>query len=113
MLRFNLTHIFKAKAITKPSSEIVKAGFSPSIATKIRQGKINSFNLKYVEKLCNHFQCTPNDLLEWQPSAQQQPAENHALYPLLRNQKQSELIDLLNNLPYNKLQQAQDLLKNL
>ena len=113
MLRFNLSHIFQAKAITKPSAEIINAGFGASTATKIRKGQLTTLNLSYVEKLCDYFHCTPNDLLEWLPSQKQLPAEEHSLHPLLRNKKQSEVLQILNNLPFDKLQKAEDFLKTL
>ena len=63
MLSLNLIPIFKARAIEKPYSFLVKAGLSPHSATNILNNKTHVFRLDHIELLCRVLICEPNDLL--------------------------------------------------
>jgi DNA-binding Xre family transcriptional regulator len=67
MLSLNLIPIFKARAIEKPYSFLVKAGLSPHSATNILNNKTHVFRLDHIELLCRVLVCEPNDLLVWNP----------------------------------------------
>jgi DNA-binding Xre family transcriptional regulator len=103
MLTFNFTRIFKSRGIDRPFSYLVKLGYSDNFATRIVNNRIKQLNLKSIEKLCEHFQCTPNDLLEWIPSSQDLNNENHPLVSIKRSNKVVELTKILNSIPLDKL----------
>jgi DNA-binding Xre family transcriptional regulator len=103
MLTFNFTRIFKSRGIDKPFSYLVKLGYSDNFATRIVNNRIERLNLKDIEKLCEHFQCTPNDLLEWIPSNQDLNNETHPLISIKRSNKVVELTKILNSIPLDKL----------
>ncbi len=113
MLRFNLTHLFKARGIERPSEYLIESGFSAGTATKIKQGRSHMLNLKHVEMLCEKLNCTPNDLIEWVPTGNQRATESHPLAPLQYRDFNMEVIHAINGLPYQKLQQLTALLKEL
>ncbi len=103
MLTFNFTRIFKSRGIEKPFSYLVKLGYSDNFATRVVNNRIERLNLKDIEKLCEHFQCTPNDLLEWIPSSQDLNNETHPLASIKRSNKVVELTKILNSVPLDKL----------
>ncbi len=113
MLRYNLASIFKARGIEKPSQFLIQLGFSSGTATKIKQGNSYMLNLHHVEILCEKLNCTPNDMIEWLPSEKQKAISNHPLAPLQHKNYAQEVMQLINALPYEKLQQIAGILKDL
>ena len=111
MLTFNFTRIFKARGIDKPFSHLVKSGYSDNFATRIANNRIERLNLKDVEKLCELFHCTPNDLLEWIPGSKDAQIANHPLNSIRRSNKVIELTQVLNSVPLDKLSKIEDLIK--
>ena len=111
MLTFNFTRIFKSRGIDKPFSYLVKLGYSDNFATRIVNNRIDRLNLKDIEKLCEPFQCTPNDLLEWIPASIDLNNENHPLISLKRSDKVVQLTRILNSVPLDKLSYIESLIK--
>lgn len=111
MLTFNFTRIFKSRGIDKPFSYLVKLGYSDNFATRIVNNKIERLNLKDIEKLCELFQCTPNDLLEWIPGGNDLNNENHPLISIKRSDKVVQLTKILNSVPLDKLSDIESLIK--
>ena len=113
MLTFNLSHLFKARDIPRPSQFLAQMGFSPNTATKFKLGRANMLNLAHVEKLCIALKCTPNDLLEWTPSKDQPDTPDHPLAPLRHRNKAAEIVQLINTLNYDKLTEIEAAIKNI
>ncbi len=113
MLRYNLTQIFKARAIERPSQFLREIGFSNGTASKIKQGNSHMLTLRHVEKLCEQLKCTPNDLIEWIPSKGQEAIADHPLEPLRHCNKASEVTQLINGLSYDKLKKIEEMIKTI
>lgn len=114
MLSFNLTHLFKARNISRPSQFLIKLGFSPNTATNFKLGRSNMLNLHHVEQLCEALRCTPDDLLEWTPSsAQESAADTHPLASLRHRNKAEEIVSLINTLDYNKLSEIEKMIREI
>ena len=111
MLIFNLKRIFAARGIEKPFTYMVRRGFSDNFATSIINGRKLQLNLREVERLCELLKCTPNDLLEWTPSAEQAVQKDHPLKPLERVEKVAELNQLLNTVSMDRLTQIEAIVK--
>ncbi len=111
MLRFNFTRIFKSRGIDKPFSYLVKKGYSGNFATRIVNNRMETLNLMYVEKLCELFQCTPNDLLEWSPGSKDLNNVNHPLVSIKRSDKVIQLTQILNSVPLDKLNEIESVIK--
>lgn len=111
MLAFNLKRIFAARGIEKPFTYMVRKGFSDSFSSAIINGRKHQMNLREVERLCELFRCTPNDLLEWTPSAEQAIQKDHPLKPLERVEKVAELNQLINTASMDKLAQIEAIVK--
>ncbi|NOU18435.1 MAG: helix-turn-helix transcriptional regulator [Bacteroidales bacterium] len=110
MLIFNFTRIFRARGIDKPFSYLVKAGYSDNFATRVANSKMERLNLKDVEKLCVLLQCTPNDILEWIPDKKEAKIEKHPLNTLKRTGSVTQLSQILNAVPLDKLGEIETLI---
>jgi len=110
MLTFNFTRIFKSRGIDKPFSYLVKHGYSDNFATRIVNNKIERLNLKDIEKLCELFQCTPNDFLEWKPESKDFDNENHPLISIKRSDKVVQLTKILNSIPLDRLGEIESMI---
>jgi DNA-binding Xre family transcriptional regulator len=111
MLTFNFTRIFKSRGIDKPFSYLVKHGYSDNIATRIVNNRMERLNLKEVEKLCELFQCTPNDFLEWIPGEKDINNEKHPLISIKQNDKVFQLTKILNSVPLDRLGDIENMIK--
>lgn len=111
MLTFNFSRIFKARGIDKPFSYLVKMGYSDNFATRIVNNRIQRLNLSDVERLCEIFQCTPNDLLEWIPESKDKTNDNHPLVSIKRSDKVVELTQILSSVPLDKLSEIERVIK--
>lgn len=112
MLTFNFTRVFKSRGIDKPFSYLVKKGYSDNFATRVVNNRIEKLNLKDVEKLCELLQCTPNDLLQWNPSKEDENNEKHPLYSIKRSEKVVELTKVLSSVPLDKLRDIESMIMN-
>jgi DNA-binding Xre family transcriptional regulator len=111
MLRFNFTRILKARGIDRPFSYLVKIGYSGNFATRIAHNRIRRLDLDHVEKLCELFQCTPNDLLEWFPGSKDQNIDKHPLSSLRRIDKVVELTHMLSAIPLDKISEIENMIR--
>lgn len=111
MLFYNFTRLFKSRGIDKPFSYLLSMGYSANVATRIINHRIERVKLSDLEKLCELFKCTPNDLLEWVPGKNEKDKENHPLFPLIRNEKVHDLTQLLHSIPLNKLVEIEELIQ--
>jgi len=111
MLTFNFSRIFKARGIDRPFSYLVKVGYSDNFATRIVNNRIQRLNLTDVERLCELFQCTPNDLLEWIPESKDKTNDKHPLIPIKRSDKVFQLTQILNSVPLDKLNEIESAIK--
>ena len=60
----NLEPILKMRNITHPTAYLMKIGINNTAAVKMLKGEAVQFNFRQLTTLCQHLNCTPNDLLE-------------------------------------------------
>lgn len=111
MLHFNFTRLFKARGITKPSAYLIRQGFSDKFATRVVHNDFRKLNLDDVQRLCELFLCTPNDLLEWEPGGDKTDSTTHPLASLIRTEKVMDLSRTLNSVPFDKLLEIEKLIQ--
>jgi len=58
MLKIRLRFVLESKGITNPYNFLIKNGFTPNIATRYLNGKVDHLKLNYLEKLCKILQFT-------------------------------------------------------
>jgi len=105
MLSFNLMPIFKARAIDRPFTFLVKAGFTPHAANVILNRTTRTFRLDHIERLCKVLVCEPNDLLMWTPNSNEQYANDHPLYKLTQVDSGKDIKATLAKIPYKQLKE--------
>jgi DNA-binding Xre family transcriptional regulator len=112
MITWNLQAVFKARGIEKPFTFLVKAGLANHTAHSILRNPTFKIRLTHLEIICARLNCTPNDLLRWNPDpANPLPAE-HQLFKIKSKEKEFDLIETLNTIPIEKLNQIATMLSN-
>jgi succinate dehydrogenase flavin-adding protein (antitoxin of CptAB toxin-antitoxin module) len=111
MLTFNFTRLFKTRGIDKPFSYLVSHGYSDNFATRIANNRIESLRLKDLNRLCDLFHCTPNDMFQWTPGNKDTNIETHHLISLKRTDNVVHLTKLLNSVPLDKVADIENLIK--
>jgi DNA-binding Xre family transcriptional regulator len=111
MLSYNFTRILRSRGVDKPFSYLVKHGFSDNFSSRIANNRVSRLNLSEMEKLCELFHCTPNEIMEWIPGSSDIENINHPLYPLKRSNKVVELTKMLNSIPLDKLNDIENIIK--
>lgn len=111
MIKLNLHPIFRMKGITKPISYLIQKGHSSSYASNVVNNRALSIPFWKLEKLCIDFNCTPNDLLDFVPQAENKLPEDHALFTISKTEAIEEIHRLLHDLPASKIQELYLMMK--
>jgi DNA-binding Xre family transcriptional regulator len=113
MLMIRVRFILESKGIANPYNYLVKNGFTPNTATRYLHGRVDLMNLDNLEKLCILLQCTPHDLLEWDPPSDTKVTQSHPLFPLIRNEQSYNIVKHINQLPLSKVKKVQEFIEKL
>ena len=110
MLTYNFDKIFKARGIDKPFTFLMKAGFSNTLASRVKNNRVKRLESKELERLCLALKCAPNDLMEWEPD---EGYENDTTQPLnkLRKGYGFDLVKSINSLPYDKMKVVNEMIQ--
>ncbi|MCL9805758.1 helix-turn-helix transcriptional regulator [Flavobacterium amniphilum] len=101
------------KGIHRPFTHMTSLGYSGSFATKMTHNDVRQMNLDILEKICRDFNCTPNDLIDFKPSANSALPKDHALHSLTKTEVDNGLQEKINTLTADKIQQIHDIIKNM
>ncbi len=115
MFSVNPSAMFELRGIKKPLASMVKWGFTYNIAWRIFNNKAIRIDLAHLEILCLNLNCTPNDIIQWQPAkdAPQNPA--HPLQALRPKTDTQTITQMLSDFPVDKVEELEKailLLKN-
>lgn len=88
MLILNLERIIRMRGVKHPRAYLVNHGYSDGEARNLLSGKLKLVRLTLLTRLCETFNCTPNDLLDWNGDA------NHVLAALSKD-KAPDIVRLL------------------
>jgi DNA-binding Xre family transcriptional regulator len=111
MLYLNIKRMMRLRGVDQHYQFLLKLGFVPSTARAFLSGEIVLIKLEQLEKLSLALNCTPNDLLEWQPDASQAVSETHSMNNLKRT-ADKDLPKLLNEIPMEKFEKILDILQD-
>ena len=111
MLKYNLNRLIRAKGIMKPFSFFRKQGLSGNFSTRLANDRVARLELSEIEKLCEIFQCTPNDLMEWVPSSKSQNTATHPLASLRRSNNPGQIYQMIGDLPIEKISQLEEMIR--
>ena len=113
MLYLNVKKILDMRGIERQFTYLLDHGFIRSTAHKLVRGEFRNINLDHIERLCLLLNCSPNDLLEWQPGKNTSVAENHPLKSLNKPHTLPPLTSLVKEIPIEKLHRIEGLLQQL
>ena len=104
MLKLSTKHLFAAKAIVSPQGYLRRYGFSSYMANDIVKEKVKSFKLDAMERLCLTLNCTPHDILVWEPDAKIAEPNKFELSKLIRQREIIKLSDQLRGLTIEEIE---------
>lgn len=113
MLIFKPQKMFERRGIDKPHAALVKAGISPATATKLLGFYNVRLTIDHLERICRLLNCTPNDLFEWKPDKNEAANDNLALNALRRDHSAQNFGEIVKNIPVEKLNQIEKILREL
>lgn len=113
MLRYNIQRMIHARGILKPFAFFTKAGFSSTFANKLKNNRVTRLDPQMIERLCLALNCTPNDLMEWEPDEGAPVEEGYALNRIRINKKALNITKTLHSVPLDKLEKIEKLIQEL
>lgn len=106
MLRLNTKKIFAARAIDRPQAFLRKKGFSPHTASDIATGRTAQIKFKVLEKLCLALNCTPHDVMEWEPDEVVKNPEQFEMRILIKDKEIIKLNEQLRGLTLTDVEEV-------
>lgn len=110
MLHINLNKVFKARGIEQPYKFLVKEGFVPFTAHKLKNNKVEHIRVEHIEKICISLNCTPNDIFEWSPNDLLDDRKDHPLQKLRKQNKRIEIKKMLEKMSLEKLEEIEKMI---
>jgi len=104
MLKYNLNKLFQLRGIKNPVQFLISKGYHKDTAYRILKNNAKNLQNYQIESFCKWFNCTPNDLYEWTPDKNEDPAN----YPALMQLSPIKITDfslLAKDIPLNKVQE--------
>lgn len=112
MIRLNIKRMVQLRGFSHPLEFLRSIGMPDCRYRRLRDNpKTISFEL--LDRLCWELHCTPNDLMEWLPSASTPINEHQPLDKLRRNNLESPLHVALLGVPISKIDEAMAYLQQL
>ena len=111
MLKWNFRRMCRMRGIKKPYTFFKNLGISHTIASHMATDKLDKILLRHLEKNCLELNCTPNDLLHWEPADKKLDTPDTALYVLKKGDKANDAAELLGKLPAKKLEELAKMLR--
>lgn len=113
MLFFNFSRVLKIKGISRPHAHLTALGYSRNVATKLANNNLTQLNLSSIERFCQDFNCTPNDIIDFRPNPKTNLPQDHALHSLTKKEISNKVLGKINALPVEKILQIHDIIKNM
>lgn len=110
MLKLNITHVANLRGITNVFTFLRQLGISHNVANRYTTGEALSVSFRHLTTIAAALNCTPNDLIDYIPSASQPLTTEHPLNTLRKNTQQIDFKQLLKTLPLDKINQIAQIL---
>ena len=105
MLEINLNRIARKKGWTEVTEALTKGGFASHKAWRLATGRMKKWDLKDIEKLCEIFKCTPDDLFVLTPEKGKIYEEGNPLRSLMRINESFDVLNFLKTQPIEKVKE--------
>jgi DNA-binding Xre family transcriptional regulator len=84
MLKFDILPLLKFKGDKNPALYLKRNGFSKTTSYHLTGKKVERLTINDIRRLCNLFNCTPNDLFTYVESESKPLPANSAMKQLVR-----------------------------
>jgi len=111
MLISRFDRIFKARDIAHPYSYLCNARFSDTLASRIKNNKVERLRMNHLEKLCILLKYIPNDIVAWHSDSKTDIEAEHPLNNLRQSDHEIDLVKTINSIPLGKLEKIEQLIK--
>ena len=105
MLKLNITRVANLRGITNVFTFLRNLGISHNVAGRYVAGEALSISFRHLLTIAAALNCTPNDLIEYIPSATQPLSPEHPLNWLRKTTQPVNFQQLLKTLPLDKINQ--------
>ncbi|WP_320051573.1 helix-turn-helix transcriptional regulator [uncultured Acetobacteroides sp.] len=112
MLRYNIERMILMRGHTNPKSYLKRMGYTRYVISHLLSNP-RHLDIAYIERFCHELRCTPNDLMEWEPSKSEPTEKDHPLTKLRRNDLSAPVQSALLSVPAEKLDEAVAYLQQL
>jgi DNA-binding Xre family transcriptional regulator len=107
MLKMNISRVLALKGIDNAYAYLKKQGYKHNKAYHLAYSLRQKVDLSDLEEICMRLNCTPNDLLEWNPSHPEHDIAGHALQSIRRKEAAVGLVKLVQGLPVEKMDEIE------
>jgi hypothetical protein len=113
MLQLRVRFLLESKGIPNPFNYLIKMGFTPNVATRVLNGKIERIGISQVNRLCTALVCTPNELFAWKPAKDESLSAQHPLLGLIRNDTPFNIIGKIEHLSMDQLKEVEQFISKI
>jgi DNA-binding Xre family transcriptional regulator len=113
MFKLRIKETMKQMGVKPTISKLTFLGSKYSTAYNLMNGKAKSIKLKTLFDICIYLNCTPNDLLDIADKDMNLIPKGHPLLKLKKPDYIHSPISTLRDLPYDKINEANELLNKL
>ena len=112
MLYLNIGRVMKIRGIENHYRLLIDLGITPQSSRTLLGDEAMRISFEHLEKVCLALNCTPNDIIEWQPNQAQANPEAQALIKLKRDESE-DLSKIMKSLPIEKFDEIIGIIHNL
>lgn len=112
MLNLNIKRVMMLRGIESPYRALVSLGFAPVTAKNLLENKTKRIEFRQLERICFYLNCTPNDLIEWQPPDQMANPTQYELIKL-KHESNEDMRTLLRSVPIDKFDEIVGIIQEL
>jgi DNA-binding Xre family transcriptional regulator len=107
MMKFDLRRVAQKKGWTNVTEALVKGGIEKQKAWRMGTGRMKKWDVNDIRKVCDIFQCTPNDLFViWPDKGKIYPPDHH-LFELLRVNESTTVLGFLKSQPLENVKRIE------
>jgi len=106
MLTLYINEFLRKKGYKSGAWGLRKIGMPTSAAYKLSANKVKVIKLDHLEYICTVFDCTPNDLLNYQPDQKDLLEPGHSLLSIQKDDGRPTPLELLKQLKPEEIDQA-------
>jgi DNA-binding Xre family transcriptional regulator len=113
MLTLYINEFLAKKGYRSTAWGLRKIGMPVSAAYKLTGNRVKSVKLEHLELICKVFDCTPNDLLNYQPENKNSISPGHSLLKICKSSGNPTPMELIKQLRPEEIEQARIMLEGL